>query len=214
MFTWLSFFFFPVINKTAVSIFLYDFFCVITCHKHLIIRGWSPLFRERIKNVTAGLAFGISWRWGDGQGSLACCSPWGHRESDTTEWLNWTGVTEVSLNAETFSCLRPIGTPSRTLQFGAFLSYKLTSLHRGRKERVGNPNQPFWGGAAPGRVGLQSAQGLRPGWPRPTCKDYRAAVYPEDSPRPDPKSVGNGFKIWTEFSRRPLFKPAALLAQR
>ena len=27
---------------------------------------------------------------GDGQGSLACCSPWSHKESDTTEWLNWT----------------------------------------------------------------------------------------------------------------------------
>ena len=27
---------------------------------------------------------------GDRQGSLAYCSPWGHRESDTTEWLNWT----------------------------------------------------------------------------------------------------------------------------
>ena len=27
---------------------------------------------------------------GDGQGSLACCSPWGRRELDTTEWLNWT----------------------------------------------------------------------------------------------------------------------------
>ena len=26
----------------------------------------------------------------DGQGSLAGCSPWGHKESDTTEWLNWT----------------------------------------------------------------------------------------------------------------------------
>ena len=26
---------------------------------------------------------------GDEQGSLACCSPWGHKESDTTEWLNW-----------------------------------------------------------------------------------------------------------------------------
>ena len=25
---------------------------------------------------------------GDGQGSLACCSPWGHKELDTTEWLN------------------------------------------------------------------------------------------------------------------------------
>ena len=27
---------------------------------------------------------------GDGQESLACCSPWGRKESDTTEWLNWT----------------------------------------------------------------------------------------------------------------------------
>ena len=27
---------------------------------------------------------------GDGQGSLACCSPWGHKESDMTEQLNWT----------------------------------------------------------------------------------------------------------------------------
>ena len=26
----------------------------------------------------------------DGQGGLACCSPWGHKESDMTEWLNWT----------------------------------------------------------------------------------------------------------------------------
>ena len=25
---------------------------------------------------------------GDGQGSLACCSPWGRKESDTTEQLN------------------------------------------------------------------------------------------------------------------------------
>ena len=25
---------------------------------------------------------------GDGQGSLACCSSWGHKESDTTERLN------------------------------------------------------------------------------------------------------------------------------
>ena len=27
---------------------------------------------------------------GEGQGSLACCSPWGHQESDTTEQLNWS----------------------------------------------------------------------------------------------------------------------------
>ena len=35
-----------------------------------------------------------TWVWassgvGDGQGSLACCSPWGRKESDKTE-LNWT----------------------------------------------------------------------------------------------------------------------------
>ena len=27
-------------------------------------------------------------RGGDGQGSLVCCSPWGHKESDMTEQLN------------------------------------------------------------------------------------------------------------------------------
>ena len=27
---------------------------------------------------------------GDGQGGLACCDSWGRKESDTTQWLNWT----------------------------------------------------------------------------------------------------------------------------
>ena len=26
----------------------------------------------------------------DREGGLACCSPWGRKGSDTTEWLNWT----------------------------------------------------------------------------------------------------------------------------
>ena len=25
---------------------------------------------------------------GEGQGSLSCCNPWGHRDSDTTSWLS------------------------------------------------------------------------------------------------------------------------------
>ena len=32
---------------------------------------------------------------GDRQGSLVCCSPWGRKESDTTEWLNWTELNWV-----------------------------------------------------------------------------------------------------------------------
>ena len=34
---------------------------------------------------------------GDGQGSLACCSPWGLQESDTTGWLNWTELNWMGL---------------------------------------------------------------------------------------------------------------------
>ena len=33
---------------------------------------------------------------GDGQGSLACCIPWVHKETDRTEWLNWTEVVSRS----------------------------------------------------------------------------------------------------------------------
>ena len=36
---------------------------------------------------------------GDGQRSLACCSPWGGKEADTTERLNWTELgTEEKLS--------------------------------------------------------------------------------------------------------------------
>ena len=31
-----------------------------------------------------------------GQGGLACCSLWGRKELDTTEWLNWTELNENS----------------------------------------------------------------------------------------------------------------------
>ena len=35
---------------------------------------------------------------GDGQGGLACCNSWGCKESDTTEWLNWTELILLYLN--------------------------------------------------------------------------------------------------------------------
>ena len=37
-----------------------------------------------------GHGFGWTPGVGDGQGDLVCCSSWGHKESDMTEWLNWT----------------------------------------------------------------------------------------------------------------------------
>ena len=35
---------------------------------------------------------------GVGQGSLACCSLWGCKESDTSEWLNWTDLSKERNN--------------------------------------------------------------------------------------------------------------------
>ena len=35
-----------------------------------------------------GQEFEQALKGGDGLGSFACCSPCGHREIDTTEWLN------------------------------------------------------------------------------------------------------------------------------
>ena len=35
-----------------------------------------------------GHGFGLTPGVGDGQGGLACCGSWGHKESDMTERLN------------------------------------------------------------------------------------------------------------------------------
>ena len=37
-----------------------------------------------------GYEFGWTPGVGDGQGGLACCDSWGHKESDTIERLDWT----------------------------------------------------------------------------------------------------------------------------
>ena len=42
--------------------------------------GWH----HRLNGDEFGQTLGDS----EGQGGLACCSPWGHEESDTTEQLN------------------------------------------------------------------------------------------------------------------------------
>ena len=44
--------------------------------------GWLHWLDGRESEWTPGV--------GDGQGGLACCNSWGHKESDTTEQLNWT----------------------------------------------------------------------------------------------------------------------------
>ena len=47
--------------------------------------GWHHWLNGRESEWTVGV--------GDGQGGLVCCDSWGRKESDTTEWLNWTELT-------------------------------------------------------------------------------------------------------------------------
>ena len=44
--------------------------------------GWHPQHNGHEFEQALGI--------GDGEGGLECCSPWGHKESDMTEWLNWS----------------------------------------------------------------------------------------------------------------------------
>ena len=46
--------------------------------------GWYHQLNEREFEQAPGV--------GDGQGGLVCCSPWGCKESDTTELLNWNRI--------------------------------------------------------------------------------------------------------------------------
>ena len=43
-------------------------------------------------NQLNGHSFGWILGIGDGQGGLVCCGSWGHKESDTTEPLNWKNI--------------------------------------------------------------------------------------------------------------------------
>ena len=53
-------------------------------------RGW-----QRMRWLDGdGHGFGQALGVGDGQGSLACCSPWGHKQPDRTEQQTWRHLTQ------------------------------------------------------------------------------------------------------------------------
>ena len=62
-------------------------------------RDWGQKKKGATKYEMAGWHYGLDgyeFEWtpgvGDGQGGLACCNPWGRKELDMTERLNWTEV--------------------------------------------------------------------------------------------------------------------------
>ena len=62
-------------------------------------RGWEDEmvgWHHRLNGHEFGWTLGV----GDRQGGLACCGLWGHKESDTIEWLNW-----AKLNTPQLGCI-------------------------------------------------------------------------------------------------------------
>ena len=54
-------------------------------------REWQDEMVESHHRLN-GYEFGWTPGVGDGQGGLACCGPWGHKELDGTDRLNWAGL--------------------------------------------------------------------------------------------------------------------------
>ena len=56
-------------------------------------RGWDGWMASLTQWTWVWVGSGV----GDGQGGLAWCSPWGSKDLDTTELLNWTDSNELEL---------------------------------------------------------------------------------------------------------------------
>ena len=68
-------------------------------------KDWGQEEKETTEDEMAGWHHwldGHESEWalwvGDGQGSLVCYSPWSHKESDTTEQLNWSELISCPFN--------------------------------------------------------------------------------------------------------------------
>ena len=67
-------------------------------------RDWGQEAKGMTEDEMAGWHHrlnGCEFEWtlgdGDGQGGLACWDSWSHKESDMTEWLNWTELSWINI---------------------------------------------------------------------------------------------------------------------
>ena len=73
-------------------------------------RDWGQEEKGTAEDEMAGWHHGLDgreseWTPGDGdeQGGLACCDSWGHKDSDTTERLNWTELNWTELKERNYN---------------------------------------------------------------------------------------------------------------
>ena len=69
-------------------------------------RGWGQEEKGTTEDEMAGWHHRRESEWtpgvGDGQGGLECCDSWGCKESDMTEWLNWTELNTMFVTSGRF----------------------------------------------------------------------------------------------------------------
>ena len=84
---------FTILHKFQMYSKVIQVFCRLYSFLSLKMNFWKIFIFDnrnsfvKYTNIN-GHAFEQAPGVGDGQGSLAYCSPWGHKESDTTEQLN------------------------------------------------------------------------------------------------------------------------------
>ena len=79
-------------------------------------RDWGQEEKGTTEDEMAGWYHqndGCEFEWtpgvGDGQGGLVCCDSRGHKELDTTEWLNWTELNWVFNTTHCWLLYCPLG---------------------------------------------------------------------------------------------------------
>ena len=107
-------------------------------------RGWDGWMVSPTQWTESEQTLGES----EGQESLACCSPWGRKELDTTEWLNNKKLLQTMLPPEPFSiAFYPNGHPGTGLRYIHQLTCQRYSggfaiiIWRTKKERIQDPWQ-------------------------------------------------------------------------
>ena len=89
--------------------------------------GWHHRFNEHEFEQTPGDS--------EGQGSLACCSPWGRKESDLTEQLN-NNVNYIPLFQSSLTLLFPsLQANFSRFKYKCSFSYNLALIEVAEKEK-------------------------------------------------------------------------------
>ena len=109
----------------------------ITMFATNFLNDWDKLKYEMVgwHHQLDGHEFEQALGVGDGQGSLVCCSPWGHKDSDMTERLNWYAYRSVSSSVYTCAQL-----PSHIWLFET----PWTVTHQAQTLSMRFPRQVYW----------------------------------------------------------------------